>query len=65
MWLWDINNVNFILVYKKYTAGQPRIFYYLSNGMIIRPENPDGKPQSKANIHDNKKEGLLDWSHVV
>ena len=58
MWLWDINNINFILGYKKYYSRSTMDFFYqLSQGTVNRQEHPELKPQKKVNAHENKKEG--------
>ena len=47
MWLWDTNNINFILGYKSTTVME----------WLIDQKTQNSNPQMKVNAHENK-EGL-------
>jgi len=58
MWLWDINNITFIVGYKKYHSCSNMDF--LINFVmerLIDQKMHKSNPQEKVNAHENKKEG--------
>jgi hypothetical protein len=58
MWLWDINNINFIVGYKKYHSCSNKDFFInLPMDPLIHQKTQKSNRQEKVNAHQNKKEG--------
>jgi len=58
MWLWDINNNNFILGYKTYHSCLTIDFLIRVNmEWLVDQKTHNSKPQEKIYANENKKEG--------
>jgi len=58
MWLWDINNITFIVGYKKYhSCSKMDFFITLVMEQLIDQKTQKSNRQEKVNAYENKKEG--------
>jgi len=58
MWLWEKNNFNFILGYKKYHSCSTMDFFInIVMEQLIDQKTQNSNLEEKVNIHEKKKEG--------